>query len=135
MYLIIFDGDLIHDNLIVMAKFEGNDIENFKQLLRSREVLSILRRSEFIDFWYDLVTDLFFEFDFEFINDEITDKSFEKIFSELNEQKINIAPYLISNYDKKRSNCFAIIEDDILLDIIRKCTNLLIEFDYPTFYF
>jgi len=133
MYLIIFNGNLIRDKIIVMAKFEGNDDENLKKVLRSRSVLTLLREPEFIEFWHKTV--LLFEFEFEFINDVISDISFEKVFIELEKQKIDIFPLLVDNYNKKSFDCIALIKDDNLLNIIRTCSNLLIDFDYPTFYY
>ena len=122
----------MHGNIIIMAKFEGEDRESLKKLIKTRKFLNLLRRSEYINFWNRLISQIEDEIEVEFIDDELTDDSFNSIIDNLKD--IDILP-LLTFYDKKQINCIALIEDDILLDILRKCTHLLIEYDYPTFYF
>lgn len=134
IFLILFDGNLTHDHIFIMAKFQGKKKENFENILRSRDVLSFLRRHEFINFWYKLIEKIRGEIDVEIINDEISNDSFETIVKVINDEEILLSD-MLNIYENNITNCIALVKDDNLLNILRNCSKLLIEDEYLTFYF
>ena len=140
MFLIHFNGNLFQDNITVIAKFEGNfvgknkDSRQFHERLKTKDVLKVLIQPNFIDFWYKILNYVSDEIEIVFEDDCIIDESFEKLYYIIQLKELDIYN-LLFHYSKNIGNCFAIIEDDVLLDIVRKCSTILIEKDYPIFYF